>query len=495
MSLWTLFGWLQKAGMEPAAKIKCGKPCISRLILTDQSEAADAEKKTEDSAAVYVYFSQSNDMPTVTMLRSGDDLISIPNMPCALVCNELVRAFDFYNEWEQKLLMALLKGDSLQELLDIAHIAFDRPMFIKSSSSWAFAVTSGYDGAVHPDWIRLQESMTTRRSSMEAVRAVSMDPKFNKTFQDKYPAILESPYYGGPVLHANVWLEEQRVCEIIAIENGKSFNLGDPHLMNQFASIVERYMTANQNLYLSFSGISALLVELIKSHEYDDDNLKLACDAAGWEEGDHLAVISVGSRSSTEAPVDNVLREQLISGLKYSCVFTYQGKTVCVVDITKNEGRKNLIERLIELVPKEIFYWGMSYEFTDLRELPIYYLQSLDVMEKSAAAGSPWNTMYQVALDVIHDRLEESMEYHSLIHPDVRKLMDIDDRNGSQYLKTMFEYLICGGNYTDAANHLGLHRNSMIYRVARIKEIISTDLDDSTNRILLLFSFLMVQKK
>ena len=488
LSLWTLFAWLQNAGMSPAAKIARGDPCVSRFELQDFSS-----QSPPDPAAVMVRRERASGSRSSITLVNGSDTVSIQSVSCDRVCNELVRAFEFFNDWEQQLLLGLLKKGSLQELLDIAHRVFRRPMFIKSDSNWAFAITGGYDGAVHPDWTRLQESVTTRRSSMDAVRVVSMDPQFNQTFQKRYPVIMESPLYGGYVLHSNVWLGERRVCEIIAIENGKPFNPGDTHLMHVFAGMVERYMAANQNLYLSSSGISALFVDLIKHHDCDGNSLKMAREAVGWTDGDDLAVITVGSHSKGETPVINVLREQLTGGLRFSCVFTYQGKVVCVSDVTRNGGRQSLVKQLAELIPADMFYWGMSYEFLALEELPVYYRQALAVMEKSIAKGRSWNTMYQVALDVIHDQLEKSVECQSLVHPDIRRLLSVDRKNGSHYLETMIEVLLCGANYTDTANRLGLHRNSLIYRISRIKEMIQTDLDDINNRRLLLFSFLMIR--
>jgi len=41
---------------------------------------------------------------------------------------------------------------------------------------------------------------------------------------------------------------------------------------------------------------------------------------------------------------------------------------------------------------------------------------------------------------------------------------------------------------------LGLHRNSLIYRMSRIQEIISTDLSDLENRQLLFYSYMLMGK-
>ena len=91
----------------------------------------------------------------------------------------------------------------------------------------------------------------------------------------------------------------------------------------------------------------------------------------------------------------------------------------------------------------------------------------------------------------MEERLNSLPELQSLVHPDVRRLQQIDRQSESQYVKTLLEYLICGGNYTDTAQRLGLHRNSLIYRMTRIQEIIHCNLDDLHTRKVLLFSLLI----
>jgi DNA-binding PucR family transcriptional regulator len=46
---------------------------------------------------------------------------------------------------------------------------------------------------------------------------------------------------------------------------------------------------------------------------------------------------------------------------------------------------------------------------------------------------------------------------------------------------------------SDSLEELGIHRNSLIYRLERIQQIADCDLDDADTREWLLFSFRMVE--
>ncbi|GLY68842.1 PucR family transcriptional regulator [Amycolatopsis taiwanensis] len=62
-------------------------------------------------------------------------------------------------------------------------------------------------------------------------------------------------------------------------------------------------------------------------------------------------------------------------------------------------------------------------------------------------------------------------------------LLDYDDRRHAQLVRTLFEYLECGGNYDRAADSLVIHRSTLRYRLARIREIGGFDLSDVDTRL------------
>lgn len=118
------------------------------------------------------------------------------------------------------------------------------------------------------------------------------------------------------------------------------------------------------------------------------------------------------------------------------------------------------------------------------------YRQSHLVLMLAQQENKPHYTMQQVALKMMHRQIRGLPDYDSYIHPDIRRLREADRAGNSNYVGTLFQYLLCGGNTTDTANSLGLHRNSLIYRINRIRDIIESDLDKALHRKLLLMSFL-----
>ena len=60
-----------------------------------------------------------------------------------------------------------------------------------------------------------------------------------------------------------------------------------------------------------------------------------------------------------------------------------------------------------------------------------------------------------------------------------------DRRNGEALIQTLDVFFACNGNLSKAAKHLHLHRNSLLYRLHRARELLGHDLDDPELRLAL----------
>jgi hypothetical protein len=427
-----------------------------------------------------------------TALKNGGDLLLLSGIGPEEAVNEANRAFEFYNAWEVSMLDCVARGLPLQSLLDCAHTVFRRPMFIKGNSSWVFAITPGYDASAHPDWANLEASIQTRTADFNAVKAVSLDPEFQAVFTHKFPAIVRSPFYGGMVLRTNVWLDDKRICEIVALENGHPFNPGDTYLMYEFSQMVELYISGNKPLYATISGLSGFFASLLEKGECTPDNVKAIQHATRWAAGDEFCVCCIETKTGHESPILGVLRDKLENLPLSGSSFIYSDRIVSLLNLTRGGGYHAVRDRLREAIPADAFVWGASYEFIGLEHFIAFYRQALLVLEDAAARNLSCLTMHEAAYGILSDWLQSLPEVRYYVHPDLQKLLEHDRQNDSRYMQTLLEFLLCGGNYTDTANRLGLHRNSLIYRMSKIRELLAWPLGDTENKKLLLTSYLLL---
>ena len=69
------------------------------------------------------------------------------------------------------------------------------------------------------------------------------------------------------------------------------------------------------------------------------------------------------------------------------------------------------------------------------------------------------------------------------------ELVQYDMVHHSDYLATLRTYLMCDGSILETSRRMYTHRNTIVYRIGRIRELLNTDLNDTAVRFNLLLAF------
>jgi len=86
---------------------------------------------------------------------------------------------------------------------------------------------------------------------------------------------------------------------------------------------------------------------------------------------------------------------------------------------------------------------------------------------------------------------EDLAPFRALILP----LEAYDRKRRGDLVRTLTAYLECGGNVTEAADRLFLHRNSVPYRLERISSLTRLDLKDHRARLALQLGLLAAKRE
>ncbi len=478
LSIWTFEKYLEKDGFKTEAHITDGHPYISLIRQsTRRSYSQDAELIQAGNNCI---------------LACDMDSIVIYNADISKVANSLNCTLELFSEWEMNLYDNMLRGASLQELLEIANEVFERPMFIKNDSTRTFAVTKGYSGNVHPHWKKIENSMEEDLLDYDLVKTLSDDPEFKEVFHEKYPSLRWSPSYKNVVLHSNVFLKGRRVAEIVVLENKKPFNRADVHILNTFSSLVEAYVNNNPGLFQTGSDAAVFLNEFIEKGFVQNEQIRTICSTMGQSEAGRFCLLVVSGIGRYDSPALSVLREKLQSSLSRSIVISSMGYVVALMALNSDETYDSVIANLKKYIPREGFCWALSYDFLGIDNIPAHFELTKTLLDNETFKSDHYVTMYQKASELIFEMCKGAKNATEMIHPDLITLENTDMEEGTAYCRTLYWYLLCGGNFTDAAKILDLHRNTLIYRMNKIRELVRTNIDDPENRKLLLYSFLIL---
>lgn len=480
LSMWTLCDYLIKNGFEVESYISEGLPCISLIRQSNErSYSAGYAEVFSSGADVFVV----NDM----------DSLTVRNSEIHDVINCLGAALDSYNQWEHELYECILRKGSLQEMLDIAKSVFDRPMFIKDDATRTLAITHGYSNDVHPYWGAM-EGTDPLGPDPKIVRTVSSDPEYKLAFTDKYPSIRSSPAYGAMVLHANIFVNNVRAAEVVTLENGKPFNKGDIHLMNVFTELIGKYVDMDPHVFQTASDAMVALKNLMETGTAEKEQFEMIRQYMGIDGSSEMCVVVISGSDRLDSPILSALRERLESQMKDAAV-TQTGGKIVVLKIIRKQSYDEIVDDFKRRIPKEGFCWSISYEFGRVEDIGLFCSQSSEMLEKAVFASNNYVTAYELAPSMIEGLCEKNPISRTYVHPDLLRLENADIRDNAEYCITLFYYLLCGGNYTDAAKIMNLHRNTLIYRVNKIREIVHSNIDDIRNRESLIYSYLLLNKE
>lgn len=85
----------------------------------------------------------------------------------------------------------------------------------------------------------------------------------------------------------------------------------------------------------------------------------------------------------------------------------------------------------------------------------------------------------------IHRVLFALREHEGMVPPSLQRIISHDEAHGTEYVPTLAAYLRNMGRLRPAATELGIHRNTLEYRIGRIAQLAETDLENADNRLAL----------
>ncbi len=131
---------------------------------------------------------------------------------------------------------------------------------------------------------------------------------------------------------------------------------------------------------------------------------------------------------------------------------------------------------------------GVSYGFQSLAALKAFYQQAHNAVQKALLTNQDIVYFDDIFYDELVACANSTPYLYSMIHPDILLLYESDQSNGTEYIRTLHAYLICSGNSREAAAMIYVHRNTLLYRMDKIKEMLSIDLSDNLSKNVLLIS-------
>lgn len=118
-------------------------------------------------------------------------------------------------------------------------------------------------------------------------------------------------------------------------------------------------------------------------------------------------------------------------------------------------------------------------------EIPRSYKEAMDALSYGEMTNKECSVVAFTDLGVfrILCKFAEGNTLTEFIPKPLMKILEYDEENEGELVKTLEVFLECNGNASKAAKELFIHYKTILYRLERIKEIAKLDLEDSNTRL------------
>ena len=362
---------------------------------------------------------------------------------------------------KSRFLRAVLEGSSLEELIRVGEQVLENPIMLGTPNHFIWYVS--------PDMppnhaVPHQSGPVGEGEYMQAYF------QFSKALQDQPYCVLKGRLEVGFC----ALRYRGRLRGYSALVGRRAIREGDFELHQAFCAILVQELEKRGSMekVLQLSREEALLFHLLEEPGYHFDAQRLE-GALPLERG-YMELVAVRYRAKPDSDTPSLtMMEQLRQVLGYRLCFGYENMAVA---LTRRDAALDSRQTLTALLERYDLLAGVSYPFSKVQRLRQCYDQACAAIVYGLRTGAGRVTRFSdcVFYHVAQDRLTQE-EAGDLCRSDIRRLARYDERNHTDLLDTLRAYLELGCNIRKTAAALGIHRNSALARIERIREIAGRD--------------------
>ena len=474
LSMWIFADWLSVFQPQPHIKESQFDIEAVRLFASDLT----LDKHTMYIGRLKDLFKNGNEN---IICVHNNDMLLLNTAELEEVLNCVLNALSYYTIWDNTMMNLLTSGAMLQDLMDASANVLQNPAFILDSSQRHLAHNPDYQtGEVDELWDYLLDAGTCDLDFL--IKFNQFDPE---RFSRKGLYTYHQPVFPHPAWHYNFLQGENFLGSATYIELEHSASKGRLDCFLLFCQYVDRWFQLHimeQESLILDEQIRAV----ISDPRADSGELCRRLQLYGWQESDTLIFFKL------DAPYQPFnIHTHLCHTLNANFTFLYAVTAelsiclLCNADMCKTD---EIVRKLEPWLKNSKYYATMGQPFT----MGDSFFRQYQFVEKTSVfSGKETGRVYrgtQYAFPYLLSEMQHTAAAETL-HPALKQLLAYDAAHHTDFYHTLYVYLCQERSIADTARALNLHRNSLLYRLKRLRELLDADLDDPLVRLHILLSY------
>lgn len=410
------------------------------------------------------------------------------------VLNYIRKTFAVYEKWFEEMRKIYDAHGTVKELLKCSLSVFQAPLLV-----------IGADFSIHSiaSIMPLSEEYQifgAGKDQMDVMNAFTQDKIFAEGSKSERPFWIPEYLMGNRAVCVNLWRENRISYRLVVVEYHNRLGREHEHLLQILAPFVSRLLYDNaergrheeENLPRVFRQIL-----MDRSLDYMEASQKLA--AFGWlKHHEYLCLVYKVTYLDQKRYSVNAICNHMEENFPGCCSFAYKEDVVTYFNLSLVNKDAEEIENELKMFIRDSFlkagYSRVMQGHMNLRRQYVQACLALDVGGRKRPHF--WiHHFNQIALPYILEQITKKLPGDMICHEKLLFLKQMDEENGTEYMKTLKTYLDLHQNAVQSAKELYIHRSTFLYRLDKIKSILESDLEDPEELLYLELSFRLLEQE
>ena len=419
----------------------------------------------------------------VICANSGD-LILLDTEDIYEVFNEMQEMLEFYNEWEMRIMRMTRENSSVGEILEATARTLGHDLVLTDASHDMLA-------EAHIRRTKRSYRLPGGRLSDSMIRTINEVLKEHADDRLPFPG----PRGKGLDLIRNFFDEDAIIgwLVVLNIEKEKEKEALN-QLVESFCRLLEFWFRINKEA-LRLSDQSGLFLDILEGKAADPETIRSRMEGIGWYGKPEMQLAKIHFTQENLFHITYLVRT-IPSVFSSSYAFRFQDQLLMITNLSllKERDSASWETELARFAKRYRASIGLSYPFTDAANLFTYYEQADIALSCGGRETGRLYSCEDYALFYLKNVLNENLRA-DVTHKALDELKAYDQKQGTEYYMTLASYLLTGCDQTRTAGMLHIHRNSLIYRIRKIQELLELDLTDDRLRLYLLLSYFIRERE
>ncbi len=407
------------------------------------------------------------------------NIIKLFNMTETQAFEIVQSVFDYFQDWMDQVISAIGKKD-YQAVVDLACQVFRNPVVLFDGNNKVLGITRQYGpDALDDEWnyllryghssLNSVQMMKYHYGNIDFGRHGSQAFKFSDNRRMKYSGISYCMY-----------CNEITCGRINLFAKDRLLNEGDYQLLEQLASLLEPSL--GQIYYESVLNNSNVFYNILFGKPYDIRKLEIQLNYQQWNADDiyHLALVKLTGdfdQADLKYSLDSLM--QTVRQNASSCITLKKSPYVLILANHTICTDKSLMSLLEGLTANNPIHIGFSLPCRGLKYAAHLYQQAKSAIYYGtlSSKASSFYHFFDYAIDFIIDSPSLQQSIHACL-PGIVQLWEMQRSSGDDLLNTLKCYLDHERSASKTSTALHTHRNTVLYRIQKIQDLLELDLDD-----------------